>query len=82
MKDDNLLVIPSCNCKFLSLVKACNVVSRCMYMRVCAHVKHFLDMFQAPFEMPYVVKLHNMNVLDTAKPLFHFHHPNKVKGQR
>ncbi|KAI0207199.1 Protein arginine N-methyltransferase 5 [Lamellibrachia satsuma] len=34
---------------------------------------------EAPFETPYVVKLHNMNVLDTAKPLFHFHHPNKVK---
>jgi len=38
-------------------------------------------MFQAPFETPYVVKLHNMNVLDTAQPLFHFHHPNRVKGQ-
>ena len=32
---------------------------------------------QTPFETPYVVRLHNVNLLDVPKPLFTFVHPNK-----
>jgi len=32
---------------------------------------------EAPFEMPYVVRLHNCGVLDKPQPVFTFVHPNK-----
>lgn len=32
---------------------------------------------EAPFETPYVVRLHNINILDKTKPLFTFEHPNR-----
>jgi len=32
--------------------------------------------FQAPFETPYVVRLHNSRLLGEAMPLFSFKHPN------
>ena len=32
---------------------------------------------EAPFETPYVVQLHNINLLAEAKPVFKFHHPNR-----
>ena len=33
--------------------------------------------FQAAYEMPYVVRLNNVVLLDTPQPLFFFKHPNK-----
>jgi len=36
-------------------------------------------LFQANFEMPYVVRLHNCQILDKPQPVFKFHHPNKGK---
>ena len=35
--------------------------------------------FQASFETPYVVRLHNVNVLDVPQPVFTFEHPNRSK---
>ncbi|XP_005101573.1 protein arginine N-methyltransferase 5 [Aplysia californica] len=35
---------------------------------------------EAPFEMPYVVRLHNCSVLDTPKPVFTFTHPNREEA--
>ncbi|GFO27083.1 protein arginine N-methyltransferase 5 [Plakobranchus ocellatus] len=32
---------------------------------------------EAPFEMPYVVRLHNCSILDKPKPVFTFSHPNR-----
>jgi len=34
---------------------------------------------EAPFEMPYVVRLHNCSVLAKPKPVFTFTHPNKAE---
>ncbi|RUS81094.1 hypothetical protein EGW08_011134 [Elysia chlorotica] len=33
---------------------------------------------EAPFEMPYVVRLHNCSILDDPQPVFIFSHPNKA----
>ncbi|WAR12296.1 ANM5-like protein, partial [Mya arenaria] len=32
---------------------------------------------ESNFEMPYVVRLHNCQILDNPKPVFQFHHPNR-----
>ena len=36
-----------------------------------------LNVVQASFETPYVVRLHNSRTLSEAQPLFSFYHPNK-----
>ena len=33
--------------------------------------------FQAPFETPYVVRLHNVTVMAAPQPCFIFTHPNR-----
>merc|ERR1719277_1690822 len=34
---------------------------------------------EAPFETPYVVRLHNVNILAPSQPLFTFSHPNRAE---
>ena len=64
--------IPEVNKKFkkylsynLKCMFRCNLFLRCY------------NYLQANFETPYVVHLHNCNVLTESKPVFTFHHPNK-----
>ena len=49
--------------RFANRTPTSSICSKAPYKRYCHNV----------------IKLHNMNVHDTAQPLFHFHHPNRVE---
>lgn len=72
LKDDGIS-IPASYTSYIAPIHSPKLYSEVAQMK--DRDKHPL----APFEMPYVVRLHNRTELDQPQPLFTFHHPNHDK---